>query len=352
MTDQEPQPAANERVVTPMRDAEELQYEAGLRPRTLADYVGQERVRENLAVSIEATRQRREALDHVLLYGPPGLGKTTLAYIVAQELDVQIRTTSGPVLERPGDLAALLTNLKAHEVLFIDEIHRMSPGHRGDPLSGPGGLRARHRHRAGSQRAVGQGAAPAVHADRRHDARGPAHRAPPYAVRDRASPRLLHGERPARDRYALGPHPERADRRRRGRGAGPARQGHAAGREPPPAPGTRLCGGPRGRRGRHRGGEAGAGAAGGGRQRLRRGGPAAAAGCHRQVRRRAGRFSTALRRRSARKRKRSKISTSRSSSRPGSSTARRAAGLRPSARTAISACRGPTAAPGSGSSPW
>ena len=127
MTDQEPQPAANERVVTPMRDAEELQYEAGLRPRTLADYVGQERVRENLAVSIEATRQRREALDHVLLYGPPGLGKTTLAYIVAQELDVQIRTTSGPVLERPGDLAALLTNLKAHEVLFIDEIHRMSP---------------------------------------------------------------------------------------------------------------------------------------------------------------------------------------------------------------------------------
>ncbi len=127
MTDQEPQPAATERIVTPLRDAEELQYEAGLRPRTLADYVGQERVRENLAVSIEATRQRREALDHVLLYGPPGLGKTTLAYIIAQELEVQIRTTSGPVLERPGDLAALLTNLKAHEVLFIDEIHRMSP---------------------------------------------------------------------------------------------------------------------------------------------------------------------------------------------------------------------------------
>ena len=127
MTDQEPQPASTERIVTPLRDAEELQYEAGLRPRTLADYVGQERVRENLAVSIEATRQRREALDHVLLYGPPGLGKTTLAYIIAQELEVQIRTTSGPVLERPGDLAALLTNLKAHEVLFIDEIHRMSP---------------------------------------------------------------------------------------------------------------------------------------------------------------------------------------------------------------------------------
>ena len=126
MTDRET-PAAAERIVTPLRDAEEQQYEAGLRPRTLADYVGQERVRENLAVSITAARRRREALDHVLLYGPPGLGKTTLAYIVAQELEVQVRTTSGPVLERPGDLAALLTNLKAHEVLFIDEIHRMSP---------------------------------------------------------------------------------------------------------------------------------------------------------------------------------------------------------------------------------
>ncbi len=116
-----------ERIVSSVRDDEEQQYEAGLRPRTLAEYVGQERVRENLAVSIAAARQRREALDHVLLYGPPGLGKTTLAYIVAQELEVQVRTTSGPVLERPGDLAALLTNLKEHEVLFIDEIHRMSP---------------------------------------------------------------------------------------------------------------------------------------------------------------------------------------------------------------------------------
>ncbi len=116
-----------ERVVSAAPVDQEQQYEAGLRPRTLADYVGQERVRENLTVSIAAARQRGEALDHVLLYGPPGLGKTTLAYVVACELGVQVRATSGPVLERPGDLAALLTNLAQHEVLFIDEIHRMSP---------------------------------------------------------------------------------------------------------------------------------------------------------------------------------------------------------------------------------
>ena len=116
-----------DRVVSSVQAAEEAQYEAGLRPRTLADYVGQDRVRENLTVSITAARQRHEALDHVLLYGPPGLGKTTLAYVVAQELGVQARATSGPVLEKPGDLAAVLTNLKEHEVLFIDEIHRLSP---------------------------------------------------------------------------------------------------------------------------------------------------------------------------------------------------------------------------------
>ena len=101
--------------------------EAGLRPRTLDDYIGQERVRANLQVSIAAARQRREALDHVLLYGPPGLGKTTLAYVIGQELGVAVRATAGPVLERPGDLAAILTSLGEHEVLFIDEIHRMSP---------------------------------------------------------------------------------------------------------------------------------------------------------------------------------------------------------------------------------
>ena len=120
MTDETPR-------VTSMRaDDEDARFEAGLRPRTLDEYIGQDRVRENLHVSITAAKQRREALDHVLLYGPPGLGKTTLAYVIGNELGVPVRTTSGPVLEKAGDLAAMLTNLKEREVLFIDEIHRMA----------------------------------------------------------------------------------------------------------------------------------------------------------------------------------------------------------------------------------
>ena len=116
-----------DRVLSTVGTDDEAQYEAGLRPRALDDYIGQDRVRENLTVSITAASNRSEALDHVLLYGPPGLGKTTLAYVIGNELGVAVRATAGPVLERPGDLAAILTNLKAREVLFIDEIHRMSP---------------------------------------------------------------------------------------------------------------------------------------------------------------------------------------------------------------------------------
>jgi holliday junction DNA helicase RuvB len=106
---------------------QEEQIERSLRPGTLAEYVGQQKVRSQLEIFIQAARGRGEALDHVLLFGPPGLGKTTLAHIIARELGVNLRQTSGPVLERPGDLAALLTNLEPRDVMFIDEIHRLSP---------------------------------------------------------------------------------------------------------------------------------------------------------------------------------------------------------------------------------
>ena len=118
---------SDDRLTSTSRLDDDLRFEAGLRPRSLDEYIGQDRVREQLQVAIAAARQRGEALDHVLLYGPPGLGKTTLAGVIAHELSVPMRPTAGPVIEKPGDLAAMLSNLQAREVLFIDEIHRMAP---------------------------------------------------------------------------------------------------------------------------------------------------------------------------------------------------------------------------------
>ena len=116
-----------ERLVSGQAIGEEEAVERALRPRTLAEYVGQSHVKAQLEIFVGAARKRQEALDHVLIFGPPGLGKTTLANIIAAELGVNLRQTSGPVLERPGDLAALLTNLQPRDVLFVDEIHRLSP---------------------------------------------------------------------------------------------------------------------------------------------------------------------------------------------------------------------------------
>ncbi|MGB7296501.1 MAG: Holliday junction branch migration DNA helicase RuvB, partial [Candidatus Aminicenantales bacterium] len=114
-------------VLTPVRTKEDIQFEDSLRPRTFEEFVGQETIKANLCIFIEAARKRSEHLDHVLLYGPPGLGKTSLAYLIAKELGVGIKPTSGPVIERTGDLSAILTNLQKKEVLFIDEIHRLHP---------------------------------------------------------------------------------------------------------------------------------------------------------------------------------------------------------------------------------
>jgi len=117
----------SQRIINGAAQDEDARIEASVRPKRLSDYIGQSRVKENIEIAIQAARSRNEALDHVLLYGPPGLGKTTLAQIIASELGVVIKTSSGPLLERKGDLTAILTSLEQREVFFLDEIHRLVP---------------------------------------------------------------------------------------------------------------------------------------------------------------------------------------------------------------------------------
>jgi Holliday junction DNA helicase RuvB len=168
----------DERLTTPNRRPEDV--DAALRPKSLDEFVGQQAARENLRVFIDAARRRGDSLDHVLFFGPPGLGKTTLAQIVAREMGVGFRATSGPVIAKSGDLAALLTNLEDGDVLFIDEIHRLAP-RGGDPLSGDGRPGARPDDRRRPLGAIGADRSAALHPGGGDHAPGPAH----HALRDR-----------------------------------------------------------------------------------------------------------------------------------------------------------------------
>ena len=128
------------RVISTQVQEEDIKIEKSLRPQTLDDYIGQQKAKENLKVYIEAAKQRGEALDHVLFYGPPGLGKTTLAGIIANEMGTHLKVTSGPAIGKPGEMAAILSNLQEGDVLFVDEIHQAEPSGGGSAISGNGGL--------------------------------------------------------------------------------------------------------------------------------------------------------------------------------------------------------------------
>ena len=232
--------AAPERIVQAAGSNEEEAVDRAIRPKRLADYVGQEQVKAQLEIFVKAAVMRGEALDHALIFGPPGLGKTTLANILASELGVNLRQTSGPVLERPGDLAALLTNLQPRDVLFIDEIHRLSPVVEEVLYPAMEDYPARHHDRRRSRGAFHQARAAAVHADRRHHARGSVDLAAAGPLRHRAAPRVLHRRRAREDRHAFRGHPRRAHRRRRRRAHRHAFARHAAHRQSAAAPRARL----------------------------------------------------------------------------------------------------------------
>ena len=211
MRDEAPVP---ERILSGKPRDEDLALDTSLRPRRLDDYIGQDKVKDNLRIAIAAAQMRGEPLDHVLLYGPPGLGKTTLAYIIAAEMGVSIRITSGPAIERPGDLAAILTNLQTGRRALHRRNPPPRPRHRGDPLSGDGGLRPRHRDRQGAGRPQRAPEAAALHPHRRHDPLRHAQPAPARPLRRRLPPRFLRHGRHRRHRPAQRPHPGRARSKR------------------------------------------------------------------------------------------------------------------------------------------
>ena len=188
---------------------------------------GQAQVKSSLQIAIDAAKGRRETLDHTLFFGPPGLGKTTLAMLMAREMGVQLRTTSGPVLEKPGDLVGLLTSLGPGDMLFIDEIHRLKPALEEFLYPGDGGLPGGRPDRRRPQRADDPDGARALHADRRDDPLRPAHPADARPLRAGRAARLLSAGRPAADRR---PHAPRSSRCRSTRRAPPRSRAGAAAR--------------------------------------------------------------------------------------------------------------------------
>ena len=194
---EEPAPAV--RALDGAAHGDDAQFDRTLRPRTFDDYIGQTKHKENLRVFVEAAKRRGEPLDHILLCGPPGLGKTTLAHILAHEMGVQLMSTSGPVIEHKGALAALLTTkLQRHDILFIDEIHRLNPVVEESLYPAMDDLSHRRHDRRGGLRQRDADPPPALHPRRRDDPHRPAHRAAVLALRSRRAARLLPARRSRR----------------------------------------------------------------------------------------------------------------------------------------------------------